>query len=108
MAVTEGIVLYNRERDGCYNGVYTNNHPKVNGKIYNEILRKKEDDNEVPGIYDCFYFDLNNERCNAEVEIKSGPGKVLEFTWKEIGGPIIFRGIGYQMNAHQIAVHYWD
>ena len=104
-----GIVLYNIELDGCLNGVYTNDH--VDGDIFNEIARRHTNigEDDLSGIYDCFYFDINNSRIDAEltIGIKSNKNRTYAFSW-EVKGKIIFEGIGYRMNEKQVAVHYWQ
>ena len=105
-----GIALYNIELDGCLSGVYSNDDEKVAGEIFNEICRKRKTSNtsedSLVGTYDCFYFDLKNERCSAILEIDNHK-KTYLFTWKDIDGKkVIFEGVGYKMNNNQIAVHY--
>ena len=116
-----GICLYTIERDGCLNGVYTNelasgmdrNGNNINeGVIYNEIARIKEyddsDTERISGLYDCFHFDLENERVNTILEI-SNVGRLYTFTWWNLRRTTrIFIGKGFIMNASQICVHYWD
>ncbi|MCC6370363.1 MAG: hypothetical protein IT236_05090 [Bacteroidia bacterium] len=123
-----GICLYTIERDGCLNGVYTNeqaslglrNEDLVNhvdlineGIIYNEIARIREYYNtdhpqRISGLYDCFHFDLDNERVNTILEI-SNVGRLYTFTWWNLPRTTrIFIGKGFIMNASQICVHYWD
>ena len=119
-----GIVLYNIERDGCLNGVYTNEQAYT-GRIYNEIARRQNQDKhykieseegkraccniDIEGHYDCQYFDVNNEYCRCELEIKRDPitaHNVYRFYWRGKNGRD-FEGIGYQMNHNQLAVSYW-
>lgn len=58
--VFEGIALYNIEKNGCLNGVYTNEHKSEYGIIHNEICRKigwSEETKEIlEGTYDRFFF----------------------------------------------------
>jgi hypothetical protein len=104
-----GIILYNIQRDGCLNGVYSN--LGVRGEIYNEICRRK--DNVIPGILGAYYsmwFDQGND-CISDRELNirlhnNTPG-IFEFEWT-VAGAINFVGIGYQMNDTQIALTYWD
>lgn len=108
--IKEGIILYNIEKDGCLNGVYTNEHKTVNGEIYNEISRIKKNTKPgkdgISGIYDCFYFELQNFPFNAELEIKFKIGNVYEFIWRDLNGTPIHTGVGYKMNDKQIVAHY--
>ena len=107
--IKEGIALYNIELNGCLNGVYTNEHMQTQGVIYNEVNRIKTTKtlgkDDVSGIYDCFYFDLKNFRVEAELEI-SLTNNIYYFTWRDLFGKILFKGVGYKMNDKQIAVHY--
>lgn len=107
--VHEGIVLYNIELNGCLNGVYTNENVKKGGEIFNEIARIKEykGDDPYTGLYDCFYFDYNNERVNALLEITKLSGAYY-FKWSSLKGIQLFKGIGFKMNEKQIVVHYTD
>jgi hypothetical protein len=73
-----GIVLYNIERDGNLNGVYTNNHPITNGRIATETARLRdntlvENETEVH-VYDCFYFDAidGGIECTLTFRITNG------------------------------------
>ena len=110
--IKEGIILYNIELNGCLNGVYTNEDKKVLGEIFNEISRIKMTSqigaDGISGRYDCFYFDLNNFRVDAEFEITLKKGNIYEFCWWDLHGSKLFQGIGYKMNEKQIGVHYWS
>lgn len=110
--IKEGIILYNIELNGCLNGVYTNEDKTVVGEVYNEISRLKMTSqlglDGVSGRYDCFYFDLNNFRVEAELEITLISGNMYEFYWWNLHGKKIFQGIGYKMNERQVAAHYWS
>lgn len=112
--IKHGIALYNIEKDGCLNGVYTNEDPLVNGKIFNEIIRRQinsDNSNGVVGVYDCFYFDLENERVDAMLTISpfGNLENTYSFEWVKVGETTpVFVGIGYQMNPRQIAVHYYS
>lgn len=90
--IKEGIALYNIELNGCLNGVYANEHNRTNGIIYNEVNRikttKAVGKDGVSGIYDCFYFDLNNFRVEAELEIVF-TNNIYYFTWRLIWENII-------------------
>lgn len=101
-----GIVLYNIERDGNLNGVYTNNHPITVARIFTEIARLR------PGIaldapfriYDSFYFDNEGgHTCTLIFTITNG---IYAAEWRLDNG-IVFSGEGYQMNDRQIAISYW-
>ena len=110
--VFEGIVLYTIEKHGCLNGVYTNEHKTNGGEIHNEICRKinwkEQDQNILEGLYDCFFFDNNNERCNATLEI-TRTNRIYYFSWKDFDSKKeSFKGVGFKMNERQLVVHYTD
>ncbi|MBS1596392.1 MAG: hypothetical protein JST90_18920 [Bacteroidetes bacterium] len=103
-----GIILYDIQRDGCLNGVYTN--LGIHGEVFNEVCRKQKGQPQgLCGRYDCMWFDLNNERISdRELNVTpriNAPG-IFEFEWV-VGGKVNFVGIGYQMNYKQIALTYW-
>ena len=115
------IALYNIELDGSVNGVYTN--IPAHGIIFNEIVRKIERESnldEVSGDYTCSWIDENNTRHGGILRItprvnhvRTNPdrNRILNFQWLEGDLPnenLVYVGIGYQMNQHQIAVHYWS
>lgn len=107
--IKEGIAIYTIELNGCLNGVYTNEHNNTNGVIYNEVNRIKTTKtlgkDGVSGIYDCFYFDLKNFRVEAELQIDF-INNIYYFTWRDLFGKILFKGVGYKMNDRQVVVHY--
>jgi hypothetical protein len=110
MKVKKGIVLYEIEMNGCLNGVYTNERAGPNGgEIFNEIARLPQAPNDWPcdlsGTYDCFYFDLANERGNGTLQITS-TGNIHRLMWRNMHGVPLFEGDGYCMNARQLAVRY--
>jgi hypothetical protein len=103
-----GIALYSLEDDGCLNGVFTND--ELDGEINNEIAKlhtELGEDDDLCGIYHCFFFDRPELRNNCELTIDLVPGKeqTYSFTW-ESEGSVIFSGIGYRMNEKQVVVHY--
>ena len=106
-----GIVLYNIELDGNLNGIYTNNHPVTNGRIFTETARLT-DDTLVEGetevhIYECFYFDAvdSGVECTLTFRITN---RIIKAAWqmRDQESPL-FIGEGFQMNDHQIAINYW-
>lgn len=106
-----GIVLYNIERNGNLNGVYTNNHPITNGRISTETARLRENtlieaDTEVI-VYDCFYFDTvdGGIECTLTFRITNGIYGV-EWHLQNQTNPI-FIGEGFRMNDTQIVISYW-
>lgn len=109
MVEFKGIVLYNIEADNNLNGVYTNNHPLTNNRIFAETARFIPDESSENGeteirVYDCFYFDTEGEiECTLTFSITNG---IIDVVWS-IGQRVIFRGQGFQMNERQIAISYW-
>lgn len=103
-----GIILYNRESDGCLNGIYTNNN--INGLIFNEIARRTAGvDNSIQGDYVCSYIDNGNVLHGATLtitEINPTLNRTYKFLWKDAKSQPIFEGIGFIMNKKQIAVYY--
>jgi len=97
-----GIVLYNIELNGNLNGVYTNDHPITNNRIFTETARPR--DNET-NVYDCFYFDAADGRVNCTLTFTITNG-IYDAEW-ELENGFIFRGRGFQMNDRQIAISYW-
>ena len=104
-----GIVLYDLERNGNLNGVYTNNHPLIHNTIFTETARFRPNDSNINGNteirqYDCFYFDTEGGiECNLRFTITNG---IFDAVWS-IGQRVIFGGQGFQMNERQIAISYW-
>lgn len=104
-----GIVLYNIELNGNLNGVYTNDHPITNARIFTETARLINDtliENETKvHEYDCFYFDAVDGRVNCTLTFRITNG-IYNAEWVLENG-YIFRGQGFQMNDRQIAISYW-
>lgn len=54
------------------------------------------------------FFDYNNERCDAILEITRSI-RTYKFSWTDLKTKRpMFYGVGYRMNEHQVAVHYTD
>lgn len=111
--VHRGIVLYEEGLDGSLTGVYANEHGPFAGRIFNEIARKRGNTAGLVGTYDCAYFEPGTARRNAlrravlTISQPTTGQNVYEFVWSSgRGGRQLFKGIGYRMNAQQIAVHY--
>lgn len=100
--VEKGLILYNIEKDGCLNGVYTNEYCK--GEIWNEILKKKTKDDDICGEYLCAYSE-GKKIINDTLEIKKHENNngSYNFEWGKY-----FTGYGYKINDHQIIVHYYE
>lgn len=104
-----GIILYNIELNGNLNGVYTNNHKDKKGEILNEIakLRTRTETDSIVEIYDCVYFEDNSERisCTLTFTITNG---IINAVWQPVDkDKPLYRGEGFKMNDHQIAIAYW-
>lgn len=103
-----GIVLYNIERNGNLNGIYTNNRI-IGTQIFTETARLV-DDTLVEGetqvhVYDSFYFDFAKRvNCLLTLRITNG---IYRAQWQLLDGNLIFEGEGFQMNDRQIAITYW-
>lgn len=101
-----GMALYNIERDGCLNGVYTNQFAE--GVIFNEIARfnGKHEPGAIVGNYKCAWFERSSNAVEKkDLEITQSDEGLLTFRWR-VGGEVRFEGTGYQMNDTQIAVSY--
>lgn len=106
-----GVQVYEILPDGCLNGTYANEGSR--NEIYNEIARKKRTQpkdainkaDNVIGDYDCFYFDLDNERVNCDLIIRPGANTQYTFTWID-GIKTLFTGVGWKTNNHQITIAY--
>lgn len=113
--VHRGIVLYDIEMDGCWNGVYVNEQSPTAGVVFNEMVRKRRSQTQQPGItgrYDCVYFETSASGQNVQrrailTVTQAHATNVYNFVWSG-GNPsrTLFRGTGYEMNPRQIAVHY--
>lgn len=106
-----GIVLFNIEKDENLNGVYTNNHPITDSRIFTETARLIEpitfNGTIENRIYDCFYFDAVDGGVDCTLTFRISNGR-YDATWQLSNGNIIFRGQGFQMNDSQIAISYWS
>lgn len=107
----KGIVMYNIELDGNLNGVYTNNHPALSGRILTETARVRADSQPYNGedgrfVYDSVYIDVDNSSVNCEL-VFTIQNRIIDAVWSLPNGRVIFRGQGFQMNERQIAISYW-
>lgn len=112
MEKLKGIVLYDIERDGCLNGVYTNNlTPR--SEIFTETAKLKskvdvKNENTIVEVYDCFYFDAVDERVDCILTFRITNGR-YDAEWILIGETEPrFIGQGFLMNDRQIAISYWS
>ncbi|MDI1256625.1 MAG: hypothetical protein PSV16_11045 [Flavobacterium sp.] len=105
-----GIILYEIERNGNLNGVYTNNHPFTNSRIFTETATLRGEvsfEGEIETrIYDCFYFDAVDGATNCTLIFRIING-IYQGQWIFDNGDVIFIGEGFQMNDRQIAISYW-
>lgn len=102
-----GIVLYDIQRNGFLNGVYSNNHPATEGRIFTETARLRPGiaEDAPVRIYDSFYFDIEGgHECVLTFTITDG---VYVAEWRLDNGRTIFIGEGFLMNDRQIAISYW-
>ena len=112
-----GIVVYTIEKDGCMNGVYTNE--TNNGNVCNEIAIKKTKPlhsinwypNDLPGEYDVAFFERTAtgiKEFSMDLIIAPPVNGMHEVKWTEKGNPanIKFSGSGYVMNGWQFVVRY--
>ncbi len=108
MSKAFGVVVYEILPSGCLNGVYTNLGTKR--ELYNELARKqtKESPSDtIIGNYDCFYFDMENERVSCTLNIEDGGIKCQYlFKWFDEESTEIFNGEGWKTSDHQIVVQY--
>ena len=112
MEKLKGIVLYNIERDGCLNGVYTNNLTS-GAEIFTETAKlksktdKKTNENTFVEVYDCFYFDAVDGRIDCTLTFTSTNG-IIDAKWVLLDDDRpLFIGQGFLMNDRQIAISYW-
>lgn len=110
-----GIILYDIQLNGDLNGVYTNNHPDTQARLYTETARLRQpfvqqyhelNMNNGTMVYDCFYFDVDNQRVNCTLKFEI-TNSIIQATWSD-NTRILFTGEGYQMNERQIAITYTD
>lgn len=105
------IVLYDKERDGNLNGVYSNNHAITNGRIFTETARLRAPA-KFAGVaeiqnYDSFYFDAIEGRVDCTLIFRITNG-IYTAEWTLVGEDRpFFVGEGYLMNDRQIAIAYW-
>ena len=102
-----GLIVYDIQLDGNLSGAYRNQ--KDLGNVNLEIATKKDKNTEIIGTYNCLYFQDGQSNCDVELIIDKGNGlNCFSFEWRNKGGNLVFKGIGYLMNQKQIAVHYWS
>ena len=106
MSVDNGICLYSIEKDGCLNGVYSNEYAK--GKVFNEIAYKhpqaEELGNGIFSRYNGYYFDPKGTPAEINISIDSRKGQYI-FEWI-VDRILTFKGYGYLMNSTQLVVWY--
>jgi len=107
--IQKGMILYTIEKDGCLNGIYTNEHPAAAGSILNEITKKSDTKpDDLEGTYLSAYFESDNGKvteCKLAIDCKSIP---YRFVWyKNNPNNPIWEGYGYKMRENLLAVHYW-
>ncbi len=109
-----GVMVYEILPNGCLNGVYSNDHPKTNNQIFNDVARKKISDNgdEILGEYICGFIGSDNTVWDCKLIIHNRPKRVqngqYHFEWYDKNDILIFEGTGWRTKANQIAVSYRD
>lgn len=102
-----GHVLYDIEKDGCLNGVFTNTG--VNGRIFNEIARRRtgtDINDPLLGDYALMYIDEGNTQYTGSLQIASdGAGGYL-FSWFDSKGKQVFKGTGARMSDSNLVAYY--
>ena len=107
-----GIVLYDMQLDGNLNGVYTNDHRELSGRILTETARVKLNSEPFEGMdgtfeYDAVYIDVDNTFVNCDLTLIVR-NRIIKAEWRlQNQTGIIFRGEGFVMNDRQIALSYW-
>jgi hypothetical protein len=105
--INRGLCLYNIEKNGCLNGVYTNDDAR--GVIFNEIAQvhpkgKVDPKTGIADRYNGYYFDTRGVASEIHVRLLNGQ---YELDWV-VGAKIAFKGKGYLMNPTQLVVQYWS
>ncbi len=105
-----GVITYEILPDGCLNGIYSNDHPKTQNKIFNEIARKSDENpEEILGEYICCYIDFGNtiQKCKLIIHNKSKRKQngQYHFEWFD-GKEMIFEGTGWLTRKNQLTVSY--
>lgn len=108
--IETGVVLYTIERDGCLNGLYTNEHAK--GTISNEIAihkdgtQAKDWPEEITGEYTITYLENGkNTIYHGYLNIQNVGYNIYRFEWHPGNGGH-FKGTGYKMRDNLIVVRY--
>ena len=106
MAV-KGLVLYDKQLNGFLNGVFANDDSKNGGRIFTETARPNPDRMCENGgdWYEVFYFDGNNGKTSGELNLYKNSNNMYIAEWF-VGGNIVFKGFGFDMNERQIALSY--
>lgn len=110
MPTFEGVVVYTIERNGCLNGIYTNNHPNTRQQVFNESARLPRGERinleELDGtlVFDTTWIDLNNEIVNGRLEITSRANDYLVNWFYDNGGT--YTGIGFLLRDDMFVVRY--
>jgi hypothetical protein len=104
-----GVIVYDILPDGCLNGLGSDNDKDTKNEIFNEIARKKSDENSdgIAGNYICSYSDTNDVIRKCCLTIGESPKNQFHFHWHKIEGRTWeFIGIGWRIKPNQIAVSY--
>lgn len=102
----QGVISYEILPDGCLNGVYSDNHPDTENRIFNEILKKSDESKSIDGNYKALYFDVHGpQECTVKVTPNKKNHGHFYFEWFS-GTKRIFDGSGWQLRENQIVVSY--
>jgi len=99
-------MVYEILPDGCLNGVGSDTHTNTKNKIFNEVARKKKENNKktIEGDYTTSYMNLQAVFITADLKISPNKGQ-YEFSWVEAGKEK-YRGVGWKTRENQITVYY--
>jgi len=104
-----GQIVYERVGDGCFNGLWNNNDRNNEGRILNEIARKRDGKPDIiEGTYVSSWIERNNEPVNALLVISRINRIEYSFQWNEFeSGVSLFQGVGMEIGLNYVVVSYW-
>lgn len=106
MAIDHGVIIYEILPNSCLNGIYSDTNKIINNQVFNEILRKKEaeDNGELSGNYLSTCIDVNDSIVTYDVVIYDNNGRI-EILWYK-GKKKRFEGTGWRLKYNQLIVSY--